>query len=183
MVIIGIPPILLELIAGVYGFLSIRAFYNRSKQNETHNNLIKSRYLRLICFSTCDILSGLPVTLFALYLELTNRVSFPGLTKEHYEFSQIIRLPAVVWRASALRESSYELNRWVVVYVAFVFFAIFGFTEESRNNYQSMLQSVVQVFIKITGIKNWSNTAGGSLSTSSKVEGCVTFVFFFLFSI
>ena len=169
MVIVGIPPILLELIAGVYGFLSIRAFYNRSKQNETHN--IESRYLRLICFSTGDLLVGLPVTLFYLYLEIMNDGPYPGLTQLHSNFSQIYPLPAVIWRASPLNEASFELNRWIIVYVAFVFFAIFGFTQESRNNYRAVLQSVVQVFVKITGIKKRRSTGGAA-------EGCVILFYF-----
>ena len=173
LLIISIPPILLELIAGVYGCLSIHAFHNRSKQNETHNSFNSNRYTRLICFSAFDLLCGIPITLFYLYFNITILVPFPGLTQEHYNFSQIFLLPAVVWRANTLTELTFELNRWITVWGAFVFFAIFGFTEESRNNYRAMLQPVVQVFVKITGIKS---------RPSSKAEGCVT-SFFFLFSV
>ena len=174
LVFFSIPPILLEFIAGVYGCLSIRAFYNRS--NKTHNinlNLDSNRYIRLICFSTCDLLIGIPITSFYLYLHfaLTKLDPFPGLKEEHENFSSIIEFPANVWRASTLVEISYELNRWIMICGAFVFFTIFGFTEESRNSYRAVLQSVVQVFVKITGIK--------SLPSSSKSEGCV--ISFFLF--
>ena len=174
LIIISIPPFLLEFIAGVYGCLSIRAFYNRSNKKNHINNLDldSNRYIRLICFSVCDLLFGIPITLFYLYIDITRLVPFPGLTQEHYNFSSITQFPAVIWRASTLSELSVELNRWIIVWGAFVFFAIFGFTEESRNNYRAMLQSVVQVFIKITGIKS---------RPSSKVEGCVI-SFSFLFS-
>ena len=98
---------------------------------------------------------------------------FPGLTQEHYHFSCITQILAVDWRASALRELRYEFSRWIFVLAAFVFFAIFGSTEESCTNYRDMLQSVVQVFIKITVIKS---------PPSSKAEGSVI-SFFFLFSV
>ena len=90
---------------------------------------------------------------------------------EHYNFSSIIQFPAAVWRASPLIELTVELNRWIMVWGAFVFFAIFGFTEESRNNYRAMLQPVVQVFTKITGIKNRP-------SRKAELEGCVILFFF-----
>ena len=167
LVIIAIPPILLEFIAGIYGCLSIRAFYNRSKENKIHNYLTPNRYIRLICFSTCDLLSGLPITLFYLYVNIKDLVPFPGLAQE--QFSEIDVLPAVEWRSTVRSELSFELNRWILIYVAFVFFAIFGFTEESRNNYRAMLQTVVQVFVKITGIKNPPSTG-----IDRKAEGCVT---------
>ena len=177
LLIINIPPLLLELIAGVYGCLSIHAFYNRSKLNETWNNNSDSNnfnsihYIRLICFSACDLLCGIPITIFYLYLAITLLVPFPGLAEEHYKFSKIFELPAVVWRADTINELSFELNRWIPVWAAFVFFAIFGFTKESRNNYRTMLQ----VFAKSIGIK--------SRPSNNEVEECVFFLqsFFFIF--
>ena len=64
LIIMNIPPLLLELIAGVYGCLSIRALYNRSI------NLNSNRYIRLICFSVCDLLIGIPITLYYLYIDI-----------------------------------------------------------------------------------------------------------------
>jgi len=167
LLIISIPPILLEIIAGVYGCLSIRAFYNRSKNTQINDmNFDSKRYLRLICFSICDLLVGIPITLLYMYFDIKVLAPFPGLKEEHYDFSYIAQVPAVDWRATTLNELNVELNRWIIVWGAFVFFAIFGFTEESRNNYRAMLQSVVQVFVKITGIKSRPKA-------SSKDEGIV----------
>jgi hypothetical protein len=45
--------------------------------------------------------------------------------------------------ASAISEFSYEMKRWIMVWGIFVYFAIFGFTEESRNKYRAILQSFV----------------------------------------
>ena len=168
---ISLPPILLELISGVYGCLSIRAFLNLSKENRSINtNLNSQRYIRLICFSACDLISGIPLTLFYLYSNIKILVPFPGLKQEHYEYSQISQVPAVLWRSNTRLELGIELNRWISVWVAFVFFAIFGFTEESRNNYRTMLQPVVQFFVKITGIKR--------RSSGNNAEGCVYVVLF-----
>ena len=174
-ILISIPPIFLEIIAGVYGCLSIRAFYNRS--NKTHINdfnFDSKRYARLIFFSTCDLLCGIPIASFYLYYSITELLPrhFHGLKEEHYDFSLINVFPATVWRATTLNELAIELNRWIIVLGAFIFFAIFGFTEESRNNYRIMFQSVVQVFLKITGIKSRPQA-----TSNSKAEGWVIYLF------
>ena len=174
LIFVNILPIVLEVIARVYGFLSIRAFYNRSKRlNINDFNFDLNRYISLMCISAFDLLCGIPFTSFYLYLAITVLSPFPGLKQEHSDFSDIEQLPAAVWRADTLGELSYELNRWIVVVCAFVFFVVFGFTEESRNNYRATLQYVVQVFVKTTRIKTRSQA-------SCNAEGCVIIVFFLL---
>ena len=81
--------------------LNIRAHYNRSKLNETHNILNPDRsYIRLIYFSAvdCDILCGIPMTVFYLYRNVVELVPFPG----YKQFSLIYQVPAVEWRADML---------------------------------------------------------------------------------
>ena len=157
-VIVAVPPILLEFIASVYGCLSIRAFYKRRSQlNEcfsSHPNFNSNRYIRLMCFSALDLFIGTPFAAVYLYFSITALTPFPGLSQEYQYISQVTQVPADVWRATTIRELTFELRRWIVVWGVFVFFAIFGFTEESRNNYRAMLQTVVQGFIMITGIKS-----------------------------
>ena len=182
-VIVSVPPILLELIAGVYGCLSIRSLYKRRSEVveslSGHQNLNSNRYIRLMFFSFCDLLVVIPITVLFLYLNTRTALfpftrktllPFPGLTREHHHLSRVVRVPAAVWRASTLLELAVELNRWMVVWGAFVFFAIFGFTRESRNNYRAFLRSVVQAFMTMIGIKT---------RPSSEPEGCVSFFFFF----
>ena len=178
LIFVFILPIVLEIIAGVYGFLSIRAFYNRSKKPHINDfNFDPNRYISLMCISAFDLLCGIPFTSFYLYLAITVLSPFTGLKQEHSDYSDIEQLPAAVWRADTLNAISYELNRWIVVVCAFVFFVVFGFTEESRNNYRATFQYVVQVFVKTTGIKTRPQ-----VTSSCNAEGCVIIGFFFFFS-
>lgn len=165
-----VPLILLQLISGVYGCLSIRAFYkHRSKLRDSEcsisRNLNQNRYIRLMVFSACDLLVGAPLTVFYLYGGLP-LFPFRGITEKDH--TRVRQVPAVLWRATTIRELNVELMRWIMVLCAFVYFAIFGFTQESRNNYRAALRSVVQVFIMITGIKT---------RPSSKAEECVLLIF------
>jgi pheromone a factor receptor len=117
-----------------------------------------------------DLLCGIPITVFYLIAYVLELI-IPGLKQEQYQISLMYQLPAAVWRAHMLIELNFELIRWIFLWDAFVFFAIFGFTEESRNNYRAMLHFVAQVFIKITGIKSRP-------TSSNKAEGCVKSLFF-----
>jgi pheromone a factor receptor len=173
LVIITIPQIILEFVSGVYGCLSIHAFYNRSRMNESHN-INPDRYIRLICFSTVDLLCGIPITVFHLIAYVLELIPNHGFKQEQYEISLIYQLPAAVWRADVLTELKFELVRWIILWDAIVFFAIFGFTKESLNNYRAMLHFVAQVFVKITGIKSRP-------TSSNKAEGCVKSLFFLFF--
>ncbi|KAF8808062.1 pheromone receptor [Phlegmacium glaucopus] len=158
-VISGVPPFLLELIAGVYGCLSIRAFYKRrSELNQlvsNHRNLDSNRYIRLMCFSIFDVLTGIPITFFYLYSGIVGpSVPFPGLKQEHHHLSNVILLPAALWRSTMITELSLELNRWIIVWIGLLFFAMFGFTQESVNNYLATFHAVVQFFRTKIGIKS-----------------------------
>ena len=170
-VFVSIPPILLELISGVYGCLSIHAFCKRrSEMNNIlsrHQNLnskMSNQHLRLMCFSICDILGGIPFTVAYLFFSVkSGLLPYPGLKREHHHFSEIMQVPALSWRANTISELSWELNRWIMVWIAFGFFAIFGFTEDSCNKYRAALQAVIQTFGKMIGIKS-SNTEGYIIS-------------------
>ena len=82
-------------------------------------------------------------------------------------------MSAVVWRANLITEACLELNRWIMVWSAFVFFGIFGLTEEARNHYRAALQSVLQVFMKITGMKKPTGQPAAA-------KECVTYLFFLI---
>jgi pheromone a factor receptor len=106
-------------------------------------------------FSVGDLLLGIPIAGAYLYFNIREGiVPFPGLTHEHYQFSQVVPLPAVVWRATTISELIFELNRWITVWCSFVFFAIFGFTQESRDNYRAVLQRLTSFFMMLTGIRS-----------------------------
>ena len=177
-VIVAVPPILLELIAGVYGCLSIRAFYKRRSQLNgccpSHPDFNSNRYIRLMCFSALDLFIGTPFSAVYLCFSITGLTPFPGVSQEYQNIFEVTQVPAVVWRATMINELTFELKRWIMVWGAFVFFAIFGFTEESRNNYRAMLQSVVQGFIMITGIKSLPSHKS---ERSASLLSCFLFLF------
>lgn len=137
----------------------------------SYQNLNERRYIRLICFSACDLV-GTPIAVIFLSLCIKGLPLFNGLSQEHHDFSEVIQVPAIIWHANVFTELQLELNRWILIFGAFVFFAIFGFTEESRSKYRAAPQSVIQAFVMIAGIKFKTRP-------NSNVDECVTPFFFF----
>ena len=139
---------LTTIFTGAYGCLSMGPFYKcRSEMNEllsSYQNLNSNRCARLMCFCVCDLLVGIP-SLRPFWPLISRCARFLNrLQSEHRYFSEVVQIPAVVWRATAISESENVLYRWICVYCTFVF-AIFGFNKESRNKYRSVLQSVIRV--------------------------------------
>lgn len=52
------------------------------------------------------------------------------------DFSRVDQFPAILWRSNAIQEGSLEASRWLVVALAIVFFAFFGFADEALRNYK-----------------------------------------------
>jgi pheromone a factor receptor len=64
-----------------------------------------------------------------------------GWADTHADFSRVDQIPAIVWRAIPGMEPTFELSRWLTVFCAFMFFFFFGFAEEARKNYHTVVQS------------------------------------------
>ena len=65
-----------------------------------------------------DLCYSRNITVIYLYFGIEAFVPFNGLTQEHYDFSDVIQAPAVVWHATTISELSLALNRRVpVVYL------------------------------------------------------------------
>ncbi|KAJ8081619.1 a-factor receptor [Marasmius tenuissimus] len=62
-------PLAIACVSGVYSILCLRSFYRRSRQSKEllsgNNNLKTSRYIRLMCLASVDVVVTIP---FALYL-------------------------------------------------------------------------------------------------------------------
>jgi len=164
LVLVSIPPIIIGLISGVYGVLSIRSFLKlRSQFQEVlsvNKNLRVGRYLRLMTLSGIETISTLSIGIYVLYLNTTVLEPWKGWEDTHVNFSFVGQYPAVLWRAAPIAPMI-ELSRWLVVVCAVVFFVFFGFAEEARKNYRSAAQSVA----KHVGVSTSSFGTGSTFSS------------------
>ncbi len=88
--------------------------------------------------SVVELLFILPATIYLLYVNIHVIPVEPWISWEdtHFDYSNVIQVPSVVWQASPTGLATLEYSRWLVIACAFVFFAFFGFGEEARKHYR-----------------------------------------------
>ncbi|KAI5119269.1 hypothetical protein M0805_007271 [Coniferiporia weirii] len=137
-------PIVIGLVSAMYCVLTLRALYKRSTEfNELFAmspSFNVNRYFRLMALASTELLCTTPFAVYSIYLNLTTGPLIPyrGWADLHFNYSQVDQFPAVIWHLNHQAVISLELNRWLVVACAFIFFGFFGFAEEARNNYRAL---------------------------------------------
>ncbi|KAL4259943.1 G-protein coupled receptor 4 family protein [Pleurotus pulmonarius] len=143
-------PITISLISAIYCALTLRAFMRRRAQfNQflSHNSsLTVSRYFRLMLLATIELVIGIPINAYGIYLNATSAPVQPwlGWADAHFDWYTIDTFPGVLWRSSARTIVTLELSRWLIVFCAFLFFGFFGFADEARKQYRLAYQFVAQ---------------------------------------
>jgi len=145
--------------------LTIIAFYKNNSQfnailSSQGNNITSNRFFRLMCLASVEILFNIPLNAYGISVMVKSSPLLPYSSWEdvHYNFSFVRQVPALVWRSDKNTEISLELQRWAVVFCAFVFFMFFGFADEARKNYRYAFQSVV----KRVGLSTGSSSSYGT---------------------
>ncbi|KAL0575157.1 a-factor receptor [Marasmius crinis-equi] len=135
-------PIVLGVVSLIYSCLNLRSFYIRRVQFAQFMNsntaMNMSRYLRLMILSVVDILFTIPLGIYVVYIASHGVKLQPWISWEdtHFNWLRIVQTPALIWRNDKSFETSIELNRWLSVLCAFLFFALFGFASEAKKHYQ-----------------------------------------------
>jgi pheromone a factor receptor len=153
--------------------LNIRLFWKSSQQLKglfsSNSNPHQNRYIRLIALSWTQVLFTLPLSLYILYLDY---VLFPidpwvSWAVTHFDYSRVNQFPSILWRADPTEANIMELNRWLVVLSAFLFFAFFGFAEEARKHYR-LAYTFAASRLRLSGlsISNASGTSQRSFTSS-----------------
>ena len=122
--------------------LIIRQFWKNSQQFKgtlgSNKNHSQNRYIRLIAFSTTQLFFALPISLYVVCYSSAIFGFRPWISwaDTHSDYSQIDQYPSLLWRAEQDVQLALELNRWLTIVSAFLFFAFFGFAEEARKHYR-----------------------------------------------
>ncbi|THH04132.1 hypothetical protein EW145_g5746 [Phellinidium pouzarii] len=145
-------PLFLGTISMVYCVLTVSSFLKRRREMNqflnSNTQLTISRYFRLMALSMMDTALTVPLAIFAIWLNAVESVVSPwrGLADAHFDFSRVEQIPAVEWQLSHFTVLSFYLDRWFIIFCALVFFAFFGFAEESRKNYTKAYWKIARRF-------------------------------------
>jgi hypothetical protein len=94
--------------------------------------------------SAVEILGTIPLAIFYMVHSSKSDVTrWRGWAYTHEDYSAVYQIPASIWKNNSDSVFDLEMYRWSLVLCAFLFFALFGFAEEARQNYRHMYASVV----------------------------------------
>ncbi|KAF7372713.1 Pheromone B alpha 3 receptor [Mycena sanguinolenta] len=143
-------PNVINVVSGCYAVCTLRAFLRRRAQFSQflslNSGLTATRYFRLMALASIELFISLPIVTYALYLNISHSPIEPWISWDnvHADFSNILQVPAIIWRADSHSEASVELTRWTGVICALVFFAFFGFAAEARKHYRFAFWAIVK---------------------------------------
>jgi len=160
-------PLILSTISACYCILTLRAFMKRRAEFKellsAHNNLNSSRYFRLMALAGIELVCGIPLSSFSLYLNSQAGLRpWKGWADVHSNFSRVILVPSIQWRSDYWNAVALEMTRWSPVVCALIFFMFFGFADEARKHYASYYQTVA----KKVGLSTGGSTTTGLTSSN-----------------
>lgn len=174
-VFVVIPPILVCAVSFVYCVLSIRIFLKRRHEfNEmlrtSSSGLTSHRYFRLMALAGTEIIIGLPTSLYFMITNLKNYGVKPWISWDdtHWGFSKVVFWPSYIYRSSPTIKVAFEINRWALPFIAFIFFGFFGLAEDARLNYRHAFHA----FLRKLGVKM---PAPGTAGTNDSSFGSKAF--------
>ncbi|KAE8211288.1 hypothetical protein CF327_g4945 [Tilletia walkeri] len=150
-----LPPLLVSVIAVIYGLLALRWFLIRRHQfnavlQATCSHIDRSRYLRLMAMASTEAFVSFPINLATF----VNRFQYqhalnPWISwaDTHYDFGNILQFPAAYYEDSAEHRQVWrtvELGRWGVVVGSFLVFCFFGTSKEAVDAYMSLPRLILR---------------------------------------
>ena len=100
--------------------------------------------------SSVEILGTIPLgTYFIVSDEKLGVVPWPGWARLHDHYSMVVQVPGSIWKNSP-GSSNVELFRWSLVACAFLFFALFGLSDEAREHYSHLYRFLTRRIGKST---------------------------------
>jgi pheromone a factor receptor len=121
--------------------MTIYTFYKRHRQFKeimsSNPGLNRSRYFRLMAISGVEICFTIPLATFLIVNNARNDVQpWRGWAYTHSDYSTVNQVAGFIWKSDPILHADFELFRWSLVLCSFVFFGLFGFADEARQNYR-----------------------------------------------
>jgi pheromone a factor receptor len=92
-----------------------------------------------MAISTTEMLGTIPVGTFYIVLDAKTGISpWKGWASMHSHYSEVDQFAGLTWKGVPETALFLEMYRWSLVACAFLFFALFGFTVEAREQYYSL---------------------------------------------
>ena len=120
---------------------TVYKLYKRERALEemlkTCGSINRSYYFRLMALASTDILGCIPLGAYLLVRDFRVGIEpWTGWANMHKDFSYVDQVPSSYWKSAPDLASRLEFFRWVLVAMAFINFAFFGFAQEARKHHR-----------------------------------------------
>ncbi|KAH9983018.1 GPCR fungal pheromone mating factor [Russula compacta] len=141
LVLFHLPPLVIGCVTFVYSSRTVCKLYKRERALketlETSSLISRSRYFRLMAYAFVDMLGCIPLGTYVFVRCVQEGIEpLTGWTNMHKDFSSVLQIPSSAWGSVPDAVSFLEFFRWILVVVAFLNFAFFGFAREAREHYR-----------------------------------------------
>lgn len=111
----------------------------------------RGRYVRLMTISSIEILGTVPLSTYYIVADVKiGIVPWKGWAHMHGHYSEVGQYAAFIWKNDHVATLDLELFRWSLVGCAFLFFALFGLSDEARERYYHLYKSLARRIGKST---------------------------------
>jgi pheromone a factor receptor len=132
----------------------------RYRQLMASSCLTRNLYIRLMLISATEILGTIPLgTIWIVKAAKLGVTPYRGWTYTHENYYVVYQIAASIWKSNPNSVFALEVYRWSLVLCAFLFFALFGFADEARQQYRRIYTPIA------TRISSSTSTLFGSSQT------------------
>jgi pheromone a factor receptor len=96
-----------------------------------------------MALSATEILGTIPLGTYIIVASAKEGVTpWKGWAYTHGNSSAVAQIAGFIWRSVPITHKGLEMFRWSLVACAFIFFAFFGFTDETRRLYRRVYSPI-----------------------------------------
>jgi pheromone a factor receptor len=122
-------------------------FIKRNRQlavMSLHQGLHRTRYIRLMLLATTEMLTTILISSFMVrYSCEFGLIKFSWTTVRH-NYTHVPQYTTLEWQSDPVHYAAAEIDVWLPIYCAFIFFAFFGFADEARSHYRRVYSSITR---------------------------------------
>ena len=169
--IIWFPQLLFFIISFIFGALALHNYARRRLTfalhlDQSNSAMTTNRYLRLIAMALTEMILGTSLTVFNLFSNVSVGLR-PWISWEnvHSNFSQVGLFPTSIMPPQLM--TNVMIVWWTLPASSIIFFAFFGFGEETLKEYKKVWVWIkVKVFKRPMNGEKGKSSFGGSFSRS-----------------
>ncbi|KAH9976786.1 pheromone A receptor-domain-containing protein [Lactifluus volemus] len=110
----------------------------------SHQGLQRNRYIRLMLLCCSEMIIVVPYSSYSLSTILKRGLTKFSWSTLRHNYTHVPQYSTIEWQSDPVEYATDEVDAWLLVYCAFIFFAFFGFADDARNHYRRVYSSITR---------------------------------------